>query len=145
MRMTSQFVDMTSSAIFFTLFLLSSLITGPSFMTISSQVLELWQFPFIRKGLTRNHLEIGNTPVWVFRNIWRLGKVRNTKFGKNVSNKILLDAAKCQSYSFYLSWVIKGKPTGGRGVGDKITPPPSRLGLKSSHLLQWNHWNKWKP
>ena len=30
------------------LFLLSSLVTGPSFMSISSLVLELWQFPFIR-------------------------------------------------------------------------------------------------
>ena len=30
------------------LFLLSSLVTGPSFMSISSLVLELWQFHFIR-------------------------------------------------------------------------------------------------
>ena len=37
---------------------------------------------------------------------------------------MLLDAAKCQGYSFYLYWVIKGKPTGGRGVGGKIAPPP---------------------
>ena len=29
-------------------FLLSSLVTGPNFMSISSMVLELWQFPFIR-------------------------------------------------------------------------------------------------
>ena len=41
------------------LFLLSSLVTGPSFMTISSLVLELWQFSFIRDWA------IGNTPVWV--------------------------------------------------------------------------------
>ena len=50
MTMTSQFSDMTSSSIFFevVLFLLSSLGTGPSFMSISSLVLELWQFYFIR-------------------------------------------------------------------------------------------------
>ena len=50
MTMTSQFSDMTSSSIFFdvVLFLLSSLVTGPSFMSISSLVLELWQFSFIR-------------------------------------------------------------------------------------------------
>ena len=30
------------------LFLLSSLVTGPSFLSISSLVLELWQFSFIR-------------------------------------------------------------------------------------------------
>ena len=50
MTMTSQFSDMTSTSNFFdvVLFLLSSLVTGPSFMSISSLVLELWQFPFIR-------------------------------------------------------------------------------------------------
>ena len=50
MTMTSQFSDMTSSLNFFevVLFLLSSLVTGPSFMSISSLVLELWQFSFIR-------------------------------------------------------------------------------------------------
>ena len=46
--MTSQFVDMTSSSIYFdVLFLLSGLVTGPSFMSILSLVLELWQFSFI--------------------------------------------------------------------------------------------------
>ena len=78
------------------------------------------------KGLTRN-LEIGNTPVWVLPNIWRLERVRKTKFGKNVSDKILLCASKFQGCSFYRFWVIKRKPTGG-----KITPLPTptpRLGL----------------
>ena len=60
------------------------------------------------QGLTRNQ-EIGNTPVWVSPNIWRLGRVRDIKFGTNVSNKILLNAAKYQGYSFYHFWVIKGK------------------------------------
>ena len=49
MTMSSQFADMTSSSSFFdVLFFLSSLATGPSFMSISSLVLELWQFFFIR-------------------------------------------------------------------------------------------------
>ena len=85
-----------------------NIITGSRVMTI-----------FFYKGMTRNP-EIGNTPVWAFLNIWRLGQVRDTKFGTNVSNKMLLNAAKCQGYKFYRIWVIKGKPTGGRG---KITPP----------------------
>ena len=73
---------------------------------------------FFYKGLTRNP-GIGNTPVWILPNIWRLGQLRD-KFGTNVSNKKLLNAAKCQGYSSYHFWVIKGKPT-----GDKITAPPS--------------------
>ena len=73
---------------------------------------------FFYKGLTRNP-EIGNTPEWVFPNIWGLGLVRDTKFGTNDSNKMLLNAAKCQSFRFYYFWVIKGKPAEG-----KITPHP---------------------
>ena len=72
------------------LFLLSSLVTVPSFMSISSLVLELWQFSFIRNP------EIRNIPVLVFPNIWRLGQVKDTKFGTNVSNKILQNATKCR-------------------------------------------------
>ena len=114
---------MTSTSNFFdvVLFLLSSLVTGPNFMSISSLVLELWQFSFIR-GLTRKP-EIGNTHVWVFPNIWRLGQVMDTKFGTNVSNKMGLNARKFQYYSFYHFWAIKGKPTGG------LKLPPPTLGL----------------
>ena len=55
--------------------------------------------------------------------IWRLGWVRNTKFGTNVSNKMLLNDAKCQGYNFCF-WFIQGNPTG----GIKLPPPPT-LGL----------------
>ena len=50
MTMTSQFSDLTSTSNFFDvgLFLLSSLVTCLSFMSISLLVLELWQFSFIR-------------------------------------------------------------------------------------------------
>ena len=37
------------------------------------------------KGLTRNP-EIGNNPVWVLPNIWRLGRVRSTEFGTEALN-----------------------------------------------------------
>ena len=48
------------------LILLSSVITGPSFMSILSMVLELWQFSF-----TRNWPETQKIPpVWVLLNIW---------------------------------------------------------------------------
>ena len=67
---------------------------------------------FFYKWLIKNP-EIGYTPVWVLPNIWRLGQVRDTESGKDVSNKMLLNAAKCQGYSFYHFWVIKEKPTGG--------------------------------
>ena len=88
MTMVSQFADMTSSSNFFVVdfFDSSSLVTGPSFMSILPLVLELCY-----KGLTRS-LEIGNTPVWVLPNIWRLERLRDTNSGTNVSNEILPNA-----------------------------------------------------
>ena len=68
------------------------------------------------------NLKIANTTVWVLPNIWRLGWVMDTKFSMNVSNRMSLNAAKFQGYSFCRFWVIKGNPTGGGG-GGKTTPP----------------------
>ena len=60
MKITSQFLDMTSTSNFFDVvfFLLSNLVTGPSFMSISSLVLELLQFSFISDWLEIRKLEI---------------------------------------------------------------------------------------
>ena len=119
--MTSQFSVMTSSIFFdVALFFVSNLVTGPSLISLSL-VLELWKLTFV--SLNRN-LETKNIPVWVFPNIWRLGQVRDTKYGTYVSTKMLLNAEKCQGYSFYCFWVIKGKPTGQGGGGGGITPAP---------------------
>ena len=87
----------TSSSIFFDVvfFLSSSLVTScywPKFhvnIITGSRVMAISFY----KRLTRNP-EIGNTPVWVLPNIWRLGWVRNTKFDTNVSNKVLLECSK---------------------------------------------------
>ena len=101
-----------------------NIITGSGIITI-----------FFYKGLTRNP-EIGNTPVSVLSNIWELGQIMGTKFGTNVSKKMLLNAAKFQGYRFYRSWVIKEKPTRG---GVKLPPlyhPPPRSRL--NHLTLWN-------
>ena len=108
-----------------------NIITGSGIITI-----------FFYWGLTSQKSGNQKYPVWVLPNIWRLGQVMDTKFGTNVSNKILLNAAKFQGYSF---WVIKGKPTWGRG--GKITLPPRppfprpRLGLmcKMASILD-NFW-----
>ena len=89
-----------------------NIITGSGIMTI-----------FFYKGLTRNP-EIENTPVWVLPNIWRLGRVMDTKFGTNESNRMLLNAAKFQGYSFYRFWAVKKKPTKG---AVKLPPPPTQI------------------
>ena len=88
---------------------------------------------FFYKGLPKNP-EIRNTPDWVFPDLWKLGRVRNTKFDTNVSNKMLLSTAKCQGYMFYRFWVTKRKPTGG-----KIAPAPQiRVKSTSSEMVGLN-------
>ena len=108
------------------LFLLSILVTGPSFMSISSLVLELWQFFFRRDwpGIQKSEIPPSEfSPVsedWV--TFWTPNIAR-------MSNRIFLNAAKCQGYGFYSFWVIKEKPTGGD------YSPPSRLGLSWNNVL----------
>ena len=107
MAMTSYFSDMTSWSNFFDVVWFScqaSLVTGPSFMSLSSLVLVLWQFW---------NSKIGNTPVWVFPNIWTLGQIRNTKFGINVSNKMLLNAAFARVTPCTVSELLRKNQQGG--------------------------------
>ena len=70
--MTSQFADMTSLANFFdvTFFLLLSLVTGPSFMSISSLIQELWQFSFIRGWPEIRESEILPSEFWPVSGDW---------------------------------------------------------------------------
>ena len=105
------------------MFLMSDLFTILSFMSISLAFVELWQFLFM-KDLTRNP-KIKNTRVCVLSNFWRPGQVRDTKFGTNVSNKYLLNAAKYQVHSFYSFWVIILREN-----QQEFKIPPPRLGLK---------------
>ena len=91
---------------------------------------------FFYKGLTRNP-EIGNTPVRVLPNIWRLEQVMGTKFGTNVSNRMLLNAAKFQCYSFYRFWIIEKKSIWGGGEG-KITPTlPTQIRVNIDNVIKW--------
>ena len=88
--MTSQFADMT--LFFWRCF--DSLVKFSycsKFHVNTSLVLII----FFYKGLTKNP-EIGNIPARVLPNIWKLGRVRDTKLGTDVSNEMLLNAAKCQ-------------------------------------------------
>ena len=87
---------------------------------------------YFSQGVTRN-LKIGNTPVWVLPNIWRLGWVKDTKSCTDVSKEMLLNAENRQGYNFYLFWVIKGKPTGG-GEG-KITPLLIQIRVNNEDLV----------
>ena len=120
MTKTPQIFYMTSSSNFFdvALFLLLSLVTGRSFISISSLLLELWQFSFIKDWPEIQTLE--TPPSEFLLNIWRLGRVRDTKFGTNVSNKMLWMLQNAKVTAFIVSELLRENQ---QGVGGKITTP----------------------
>ena len=44
--------------------------------------------------------------------IWKLGQVRDAKFGTNASNKIAVNVVEFQGFIFHRFWVVKEKTTG---------------------------------
>ena len=89
-----------------------NIITGSEVMTI-----------FVYKGLSRNP-EIRNTPVWVSSNIWTLGQVRDTKFGKNVSMKSYWMLQNVRYAAFTVSELLKENQ---RRVGEGGKNNPTQI------------------
>ena len=120
MTITSQFANMTSSSNVFdvALFRLRSLATGPSFMTISLLVLELWQFCFIRDWPEIRKLETPQPELCPIS-----GDCSKLEI-PNFARKSLMKCYSMQKNAFYHFWVIKGKTTGGTGRGVKLTLSP---------------------
>ena len=133
MTITSQFADMMSSSNFFTniLFLLSSLVTGLNFMSLSSLVLEFWQFSFIR-----DWPEIRKYPVWVF---WVLA---------NLNFYILFSTCACIILYLYLPRINKDTSSSSGDWGELGIPNgmPHSLCLtffyfqnrNICHVLHWD-------
>ena len=131
MTMPSYFFDMTSAYKYFDviLFLKSSLVIAPSFMSISSLVLELWQFSFKRDCPEIRKLGI---PPSELPNIWRLGRVMNTKFGM-IEDRIIKCYWTLQNFKITVFTVFdllrENQLSVWGGGGGGIPPPPPRLGL----------------
>ena len=98
-------------------FFLSHLVTGPSFMSISWLVLELWQFSFIKDWPVIRESEIPPSELCPISGDW--GKLGMPNLAQ-ISNKKLLNAAKCQSYT--VSELLR-----------ENQHPPPRLWLRSTY------------
>ena len=99
-------------------FIFPSLVIGLSFMSISWLVLVLWQFSFIK-----DWPESGNQKnIWVLPNIWRLGRVGNTKLGTNTLIKCYWMLRNARVTTFTVSEPLdQGKTNKGEG---KTNPLP---------------------
>ena len=126
--MMSPIGDMTSLSDFFdvSVFFLSSLVTDPSFTSISWLVLELWQFLFVKNWseVRKSLPNIWKAEQWEIPNLARISLIKRYWM-----------LQKCQGYSSYCFWVIKKKAT------VKLPPPQTRLGLNESKLHLNNYGN----
>ena len=131
MTMTSQTTDMTSLSFFdFILFLLLSVVTGPSFTSISLLVLELWQFSFMRDWPEIRKSEIPPSGFCSISGDW--GELR-------IPNSARMFLRKCY-WMLQISWVTvftvsELSRKNQKGEGRELPPPPPpRLGLiKQKH------------
>ena len=127
--MTSQFSDMTSTSFLFdvVLFLLSSLVTGPSFMWISSPVPELWQFSFIRDWPEIWTSEIPASEFWAISGDWCKLWVLNVARMSLIECYWELENSRVKAFTIF------------KLFRENQLPQP-RLGLNSDKQL-WNYYS----
>ena len=126
--MTSQFANMTSSSNFFdvVLFLLSSLVIGPTVMSISSPVLELRQFSFIWDWLEIRKSEIPPSEFCQIPGDWDELEIPNSAGMSIMKCYWMLQNARVTAFT--VSELLRENQQGVRGIN-----PPPRLGL----MDQW--------
>ena len=127
MTMTSQFSDMTSTSNFFdvVLFLLSSLVTGPSFMSISSLVLELWQFSFITDWPEILNSEILPSEFCPISGDWDKLWIPNLAQMSLIECYWMLQNSRVTAFTVFE--LLRENQLGG-----KITPLPTQIRVNSS-------------
>ena len=126
MAMTSHFSDMTSTWNFFdaVLFLFSILVTGPSFMSISSLVLELWQFSFIRDWAEIRKSEITPSEFCPISGDWGKLWIPNLARMFLIECYWMLQNSRVTAFTVFELWRENQ-------LGDKITPRPTQIGVKN--------------
>ena len=101
----------------FILFLFSSLVTGPRFMSISSLVLELWLFSFIRDWAEIRISEIPPSEFCLISGDWRKLWIQNLAWMSLIECYWMLQNSRVTTYTRFE--LLREKQLG----GGKITPP----------------------
>ena len=120
--------DMTSLSFFFcvVLFFLSSLLTGSSFMSISSLALELWQFSSISDWPDIRKSELPPSEFCPISGDWGELWILNLKRMSLIQCYSILRISRVSSFCRFCQL----------GGGGKIPPDPSRLGLRKKLFLK---------
>ena len=91
---------------------------------------------FLYKGLTRN-LEIRNTPIWVFPNIWRLAQFSHTKFDTHVSKKYYWMLRNARVIDFTVSELLRENQLG----GERVVPVSTVINYPLIFYIFWQ-WTR---
>ena len=132
MVLTSQFSEMTSSLFFFfdvVLFVLSTLVTGPIFMSLSSLVLELWQFPFIRNLPEIRKLKIAPSEFCPICGDWCELRIPNLARTSLIKCYRMLENARVTAFT--VSVLLRENQHEWAKTKLPYPPPPNGLGLKA--------------
>ena len=123
---------MTSTSNFFdvVLFLLSILVTGPNFMSISSLVLELWQFSFIRDWPEIRKSEIPQSEFFPISGDWGELWIPNSARMSLIERYWMLQYFTVTAFTVFE--LLRENQ-----LGVKLPPSPPRLGIIIQYL---NHW-----
>ena len=125
MTMTLQFSDMMIFNFFWCCFVSLSLVTCPSFMSISSLVQELWQFPFIRDWPEYRKSEIPPSEFCPISGAWCELGIPNLARMYLIKCYWMLQNARVTTFT--ASELLRENQQ-----GVKLPPTPPRLGLKKS-------------
>ena len=117
------------------LFLLSSLVTGPSFMSISSLVLELWQFSFIRDWPEIRKSEIPPSEFCPISGDWGELGIPNLARMSLIKCYWMLQNARVTAFTVSELW--RENQHGGLSPPSP-PPPPLRLRLRLIYIY-WHH------
>ena len=130
MTMTSQFAGMTSSSNFlrFFLFLLSSLVTGPNFMSISSLVLELRQFSFVRDWPEIRKSEIPPSEYCPISGDWTESEIPNLAWLSPMKCYGMLQNARATAFTVSELW--RKQQQGGK-ITERVRDIKNTVGLRS--------------
>ena len=133
MAMTSQIVGVPSPSNCFEvfLFLLSSLLTGPSFMSISSLVLELWQFPFSRIWPEIRKSEITPSQFCPISGDWSKFGIPNLGLTSLMKWWNVTECCKMPGLQLLQFLSYYGKTSRGEEGGINLpSPPPTQIRVK---------------
>ena len=133
--MTSQFSGMKSTSAYFdvAVFLLSSLVTGPNFMPISSLVLELWQFSLIKDWPEIRKLEIPPSEFCPISGDWGELWIPNLAQMSLIECYWMLQNSRVTAFTNFE--LLRANQLGEMVKLPPAFPTPTRLGLRTIWLV----------